>query len=91
MTTRLSIKVRAGAKSTCFSGRVGDVWKLHVAAPPVDGRANDAIVKYLAKLCGVTKSQVRMIAGFTNTNKLLEIKGISAETLDRVILESHGS
>ena len=91
MTTRVSIKVHAGAKWTCFAGRVGDVWKLQIAAPPVDGKANDAIVKYLAKLCGVTKSRIRMSAGFANTTKLLEIEGISPETLDRVILEAHGS
>ncbi len=40
MKARLTLKVRAGARRTEFAGRYGDAWKLHVAAPPVDGKAN---------------------------------------------------
>lgn len=90
MTVRLSLKVRAGAKKTQVVGRIADVWKVQIAAPPVDGKANQEIVRYLAKLCGVPRSQVSVVSGMTNTLKLIQIEGISAEQWDRVILEAHG-
>jgi len=89
--TRLTLKIRAGAKKTAFAGRVGDIWKLQVAAPPVDGKANDAIVRFLAKLTGRPMSAVRIVAGFTSPMKTVEIEGVEARALDRAILESHGS
>jgi hypothetical protein len=89
--TRLTLKIRAGAKKTVFAGRAGDVWKLQVAAPPVDGRANDAIVRFLAKLTGRPASAVRIVTGFTSPMKTVEIEGVEAGALDRAILESHGS
>jgi hypothetical protein len=89
-TARITLKIRAGAKRTGFAGKLGDVWKLQVAAPPVDGKANDAIVRFLAKLTKRPVSAVRVVSGFTSPMKTLEIDGIDAEGLDRAILESHG-
>lgn len=89
--TRLTLKIRAGARKTAFVGRVGDVWKLQVAAPPVDGKANDAIVRFMAKLTGRPANAVRIVTGFTSTMKTVEIEGVDARELDRAILESHGS
>jgi uncharacterized protein (TIGR00251 family) len=88
MKTRLSLKVNAGAKTTEFAGRHGDSWKLKVAAPPVDGKANSAIVKFIAQVAGVSPSRVSIVSGETSTNKLIELEGIDRETLDRAILES---
>jgi uncharacterized protein YggU (UPF0235/DUF167 family) len=90
MKTRLSLKVAAGARSTEFAGRFGDAWKLHVAAPPVDGKANEAITKFLARTLAIPHSAVRIVNGLTSSRKTVEIDGVSAETLDRAILESHG-
>ena len=90
MKTRVSLKVAAGARTTAFAGRFGDAWKLHVAAPPVDGKANDAIVKFFARLLEVPAGSVRIVSGLTSSRKTLEIEGVSAETLERAILESHG-
>ena len=91
MKTRLSLKITAGAPRTQFAGRLGEAWKLRVAAPPVDGKANAAIVKFLAKLIGVRASQVNILTGLTSTTKLVEIEGIDALTLEHAILQSDGS
>ena len=91
MKTRLSLKIRAGASKTEFLGRLGDAWKLRVAAPPVDGKANEAIVRFLAKIAAVPPSAIRIVAGFTATSKIVEIEGIDSAALERAILESHGS
>ncbi len=89
--TRLTLKIRAGARKTAFVGRVGDVWKLQVAAPPVDGKANEAIIRFLAKLTGKPASAIRIVTGFTSPMKTVEIEGVEAREVDRAILESHGS
>ena len=90
-SARITLKIRAGAKRTAFAGKLGDIWKLGVAAPPVDGRANEAPIKFLGRLAGQPMSAVRIVSGFTSTLKTIEIEGIDAESLDRAILESHGS
>ena len=88
--SRITLKIRAGAKQTVFAGKLGDVWKLNVAAPPVDGKANEALMKFLAKLTGNRLSAVRIVSGFTSPLKTIEIDGIDPEALERATLESHG-
>ena len=90
MKARLTLKVRPGARKTEFAGQHGEVWKLHVAAPPVDGKADEAIVRFLAQLADVPAARVRIVTGFTRSNKIVEIDGVDSETLERAILESHG-
>jgi uncharacterized protein YggU (UPF0235/DUF167 family) len=90
MKTRIALKIRAGARKTEFTGRLGEAWKLRVAAPPVDGKANDAIIRYLAKLVSLPPSAVRIVSGFTATSKIVELEGVDGEEVKRAILESHG-
>ncbi len=87
---RITLKIRAGAKRTEFARKLGDVWKLQVAAPPVDGKANEALSRFLAKLTGRPVSAVRIVSGFTSPMKTVEIDGVDSQALDRAILESHG-
>jgi hypothetical protein len=89
--TRITLKIRAGAKRTAFCGKLGDAWKLQVAAPPVDGKANEALRRFLAELTARPVSAVRIVTGQTSPRKVVEIEGIDSQALDRAILESHGS
>lgn len=86
MRARLTLKVKPGARKTAFAGRHGEAWKLHVAAPPVDGKANDAIIRFLAEIAGVRAADVRMVSGFTGSMKIVEIEGIDPASLESVIL-----
>ena len=88
--TRITLKIQPGARKTAFAGKLGDVWKVRVAAPPVDGKANETLTKFLAKLLGRPAAAVRIVTGFTSATKTLEIDGMDAESLNRAILESHG-
>ena len=90
MKARLTLKVRPGARRTEFAEKYGDGWKLHVAAPPVDGKANQAILRFLADLANVPAASVRIVTGLTGSHKIVELDGIDSETLERAILESHG-
>jgi hypothetical protein len=90
MKARLTLKVQSGARKTEFAGRYGDGWKLRVAAPPVDGRANTAIVRFLADLSGLPAASVRIVTGASSSTKIVEIAGVDPSSLDRAILESKG-
>jgi hypothetical protein len=90
MKARLTLKVHAGARTTEFAGPYGDAWKFHVSAPPVDGKANQAIVRFLAKLAGVSAGSVRIVSGVTGSTKIVELDGVDSGRLHRAILESHG-
>ncbi|MGH2602108.1 MAG: DUF167 domain-containing protein, partial [Dehalococcoidia bacterium] len=54
---------------------------VRLAAPPVDGRANAALVRFLAKVAGVPPSSVRIIGGETSREKCVAFENIDAETL----------
>ncbi|MGA2130823.1 MAG: DUF167 domain-containing protein [Bryobacteraceae bacterium] len=79
---RITVKVHPRARRTRVAGRTGDAWKLDLAAPPVDGKANDACVRFLAELAGVPQSRVRIVLGLTNRTKVMEIDGVSQEALE---------
>jgi uncharacterized protein (TIGR00251 family) len=55
--------------------------KARVAAPPVEGEANAALVRLIAKALGVSKGAVRIVSGDTARLKQLEIEGLEAEAL----------
>lgn len=91
MKTRLSLKVVAGASRTEFAGRHGEAWKLRVAAPPVDGKANAAIIRFLAQLTGLKAADVVIVTGQTSPAKTVEFTGLDAGSLHRAILNSDGN
>jgi uncharacterized protein (TIGR00251 family) len=62
-----------------------DGLKVHVTAPPVDGAANSALVALLAQCLSVRKRDIQIVRGTTGRSKIVEITGISAETLEKKI------
>ena len=80
---RLTVKVHPRAKRSALTGRLGDAWKLSLAAPPVDGKANDECVRFIAELAGVPRSRVRIVKGLTSRLKVVEIEGVPQEDLER--------
>jgi uncharacterized protein YggU (UPF0235/DUF167 family) len=75
--------VHPRARRSALAGRIGNAWKLSLAAPPVDGKANDECVRYLAELAGVPRSRVRIVMGLTSRLKVVEIEGVPQEDLER--------
>jgi uncharacterized protein YggU (UPF0235/DUF167 family) len=76
---RFTVKVHPRARRSALTGRLGECWKLDLAAPPADGRANDECVRFLADLARVSRSRVRIITGLTSRIKVVEIEGITLE------------
>lgn len=56
----------------------GDALKIRLAAPPVDGAANEELVAFVAKKLGIAKSRVRVAGGASSRRKLLEIEGMES-------------
>lgn len=82
---RLTIKVHPRAKRSAVTGRLGDAWKVALAAPPVDGKANDECIRFLAELAKVPRARVRIVSGLTSRLKVVEIEGISQDELERLL------
>ena len=80
---RLTVKVHPRARRSAVTGRFGDAWKLDLAAPPVDGKANHECVRFFAGLAGVPRARVRIVAGLTSHIKVVEIEGVPQEDLER--------
>jgi uncharacterized protein len=76
-----SVRVQPRAKKNAITGVMGDALKLSVTAPPVEGRANEAVVDFFAKLLNVSRSSVTIAAGESNRNKVIRVTGMSADSL----------
>jgi uncharacterized protein len=71
----LELHVQPGASRSEFAGRHGDRLKVRLAAPAVDGRANEALIEFLAAHYGVRKRDVRILSGLKSRQKRVEIDG----------------
>jgi uncharacterized protein (TIGR00251 family) len=77
------VKVHPRAKRSAITGRFGDAWKMDLAAPPVDGKANDECVRFVAEMAGVARSRVRIVSGASARVKALDVEGVAQEDLER--------
>jgi uncharacterized protein len=82
---RITVKVQPRAKVTRLAGKLGEAYKLQLAAPPVDGKANDECVRFFAEIMRVPKARVRIVIGLTSRLKVVEIDGIAQEAVDRAL------
>jgi len=57
------------------------VWKVHLTAPPIDGKANQALLKLLADRLNISLGQVVLKRGSANRNKIITIHGLSGEEI----------
>ena len=71
----LTLHIQPGAKKTDIAGLHGDALKIRLAAPPVDGKANDALVRFVAERLGLPRSAVTLKSGQTSRHKVLEVVG----------------
>jgi uncharacterized protein (TIGR00251 family) len=78
----LHVHVQPSAGRTAVVGRHGDAVKVRVAAPPVDDRANTAVVEMLAELFGVEPAAVGVVGGERSRTKRVRLEGVDLETFD---------
>lgn len=80
---KLSLRVQPGAKRSALLARLASgEWKVAVAAPPVEGKANDAVLDLMCELLGLKRRQVSVARGAASRSKVLEIEGITAADVE---------
>jgi uncharacterized protein len=80
---RFSVRVQPRASRNEVSGLHGDAVRIRLTAPPVDGAANEELVKFLAEIFNVARRDVSIVAGESSRSKIVEIHGIT----ERAVLE----
>jgi uncharacterized protein (TIGR00251 family) len=81
----LAVRVQPGAKKTAIIGIFGDgptaQLKISVQAPPLEGRANSALISFLADTLDLPKNNIELVAGELSKSKVLMLHGVTAESI----------
>jgi uncharacterized protein (TIGR00251 family) len=77
--TSFAVKIHPRAKKNAITGEHGDALKVSLTAPPVEGRATEACIKFFAKLLKVPRSSVTIASGQKGRRKVIRVAGLSAE------------
>ena len=81
----LSVRIQPRASRNGIILMEGGGLKIRLTAPPVDGAANDALVRFLADTFALPKSQVEIVTGHTSRDKIVRISGINLQEAERVL------
>jgi uncharacterized protein len=81
------VKVHPRARKNGITGEVGEALKLALTAPPVEGRANEACMEFLAGVLNVPRSSVTIAAGKSSRSKVIVVIGLSARQVEARLLE----
>ena len=73
------VRVQPRAKKNAIVGEVGEALKLALMAPPVEGRANEACMAFLAEVLNVARSSITIASGEHSRNKVIRVAGLSPE------------
>ena len=87
---RIPVRVKPGAKQDTLIGPYGGSLKMTVVAPPEKGKANDAVARVLAGALNLATSRVRVVAGFTEQNKVVFVEGNATGQFERLIRRETG-
>jgi len=75
---RIPVRAQPRASRSEVAGEHGGALRVRLAAPPVEGAANDELVRLLARVLGVPRSAVRVVAGQRGRTKVVEVEGVDA-------------
>jgi uncharacterized protein (TIGR00251 family) len=80
---RLRIRVQPRASSNEVAGAHGDQIRVRLTAPPVEGAANEALVRFLARRLGIERASVRIVAGLSSRSKVVEVGSLAVDEAAR--------
>jgi uncharacterized protein (TIGR00251 family) len=84
----LAVRVTTRASKNQIVGAMSDgTIKIRITAAPVEGQANNELVKFLSDVLGVAKSRIDIVAGETGRDKLISVLDMDAKTLHKKIVE----
>ena len=79
------VRVQPRSRRNEITGLHGDALKIRLTAPPVAGKANQALQKFLAKQLGVPSSSVEILTGHTSCQKQVRVAGVSAKDIHALL------
>ena len=82
---RFEVRVQPRASKNEIAGIREGVVRVRLQAPPVEGAANEALVRFLADELGISSRQVRIVSGFGSRNKVVEVDIVASPALDRLL------
>ena len=78
---RLKLHLHPGAKRNGISGNFGDAIKIDLQTPPVEGKANAALIKTLSQWLDISRSRIVLVSGQTSRSKIVEISGSTPQEI----------
>ena len=82
-----SVKVVPRASKNQIAGVEGDAIKVRLNAPPVEGKANDTLIAFLADALDVRRAQVEIVTGHTSRRKVVRVRGVSVQKVERKLMQ----
>ena len=77
-----ALRVHPRARKNAITGATGDALKLAITAPPVEGKANQACIEFLAEFLNVPRASVTIVAGQSSRNKVIRVAGRTAAQIE---------
>ncbi|MBA3733975.1 MAG: DUF167 domain-containing protein [Actinobacteria bacterium] len=90
LSTRLRLRVSPGATRGGVVGRHGDPWKVRVAAPAEDWRANDAVVRLLAETLALPRDAMTLVSGHGARDEIVRLTGLGLSQIERRLTAATG-
>lgn len=81
----LSVRIQPRASKNEITRMENGGLKIRLTAPPVDGAANEALIRFLADTLSVTRSQVEIMSGHTSRDKIVRISGVCKANAERLL------
>lgn len=81
----INVRVHPGAKRAAVTGTHADAIKIALTAPPIDGRANDALIAFLAEQLRLPRARIALLSGASSRSKVLRITGKSAAEIQAAL------
>jgi hypothetical protein len=85
VSATLSVRIQPRASRNGVTRMEDGTLKIRLTAPPVDGAANEALVKFLSETLSIGKSSVEIVTGHTSREKRVKISGMSNEDVNRLL------
>ncbi len=86
-----AVRVQPRASRSDVAGELDGALKVRLAAPPVDGEANEELIRLMSRLFNVSRSQIVIRSGQTSRNKLIVVEGISVNDAEQVLQSTLGN
>jgi uncharacterized protein len=86
--TTFAVKVHPRARKNAITGVIGEALKLSLTAPPVEGKANQAVIEFFADLFAIPRSSVTIASGETSRSKVVRISGVNRAAVEKHLADS---